>query len=83
MSIPISQFIPPPFRTQVFFFFFFFLFFWLHHAAYGILVPHPGIEPVPPAVEARSPNHWASREFPGLKSLMWTGQIHTEKKKKR
>ena len=24
----------------------------------------PGIEPMPPAVEARSPNHWSAREFP-------------------
>ena len=28
------------------------------------LVPHPGIEPTPPAVEAQSPNHWTTREFP-------------------
>ena len=28
----------------------------------GILVPQPGIEPVPPAVEVRSPNHWTARE---------------------
>ena len=26
--------------------------------------PQPGIEPVPPAVEAWSPNHWTAREFP-------------------
>ena len=32
--------------------------------ACGILVPRPGIEPVPPAVEAWSPNHWTVREFP-------------------
>ena len=31
--------------------------FWPHHAACVILFPHPGIEPVAPAVEARSPNH--------------------------
>ena len=31
-----------------------------------ILVPQPGMEPVPPAVEARSPNHWTTREFPTL-----------------
>ena len=31
-----------------------------------ILVPRPGIEPVPPAVEARSPNHWTAREVPLL-----------------
>ena len=39
---------------------FFFFFFWPR----GILVPWPGIEPVPPAVEAQSPNHWTAREFP-------------------
>ena len=30
----------------------------------GILVPQPGIKPVPPAVELWSPNHWVTREFP-------------------
>ena len=29
----------------------------------GILVPRPGMEPVPPAVEAGSPSHWTTREF--------------------
>ena len=29
-----------------------------------ILVPLPGFEPVPPAVDAWSPNHWTTREFP-------------------
>ena len=43
---------------------FFFWFFWPHHTACGILVPRPGIEPVPLAVEAQSPNHWTAREFP-------------------
>ena len=33
-----------------------FFFFWLCRAACGILVPRPGIEPRPPAVEAWSPN---------------------------
>ena len=32
----------------------------------GILVPQPGIEPMPPEVEAQSPKHWISREFPIL-----------------
>ena len=36
--------------------------FWPHHAARGILVPQPGIEPVPPAVEAWRLNHWATRQ---------------------
>ena len=34
-----------------------------------ILVPRPGIKPVPPEVEARSLNHWTAREvrcFPML-----------------
>ena len=30
----------------------------------GILVPQPGIEPLPPAVEAQSFNHWTAREVP-------------------
>ena len=32
-------------------------FFWLCCGAHGILFPWPGIKPVPPAVEAWSPNH--------------------------
>ena len=43
---------------------FFFFFFWLHLAVCGILAPRPGIEAGPPAVEAWSPNHWTTREFP-------------------
>ena len=29
-----------------------------------ILVPQPGVEPVPPAVEAQSLNHWTARQVP-------------------
>ena len=43
-----------------------FFYFWLHHAACGILIPRPGIEPMPPAVEVRSLNHWTTREVPWL-----------------
>ena len=39
-------------------------FFFLCCAACVILVPRPGIEPVPSAVKARRPNHWTTREFP-------------------
>ena len=39
-------------------------FFWLRRVACGILVPPPGLEPVPPAVEARNLNHWTLREVP-------------------
>ena len=42
---------------------FFFFIFWLCHMACRILVPQPGIEPMPPAVEAQSPNCWTAREF--------------------
>ena len=41
-----------------------FVWFGPHCSACGILVPRPGIEPVPPAVEARSLNHWTTREVP-------------------
>ena len=34
------------------------------HVACGILVPQPGIEPMPPAVEAYSLNRWTVREVP-------------------
>ena len=40
----------------------FYFTFWLHCMACGILVPPPGIEPTPPVVEARSLNHWTTRE---------------------
>ena len=40
--------------------------FWPRGMAYRILVPRPGIEPAPPAVEARSLNHWTAREVPNL-----------------
>ena len=40
----------------------FFFFFWPLHAACGFLVPLSGIEPVPPALEAWSLNHWTARE---------------------
>ena len=30
----------------------------------GPQFPEPGIEPMPPTVEAWSPNHWTSKEIP-------------------
>ena len=42
----------------------FFFFLLLYHTACGILVPQPGIKPVPRAVEARSLNHWTAGEVP-------------------
>ena len=46
------------------FFFFFFSTFWPHHLACEILVPRPGIEPIPPAVKVWSLSHWTYREVP-------------------
>ena len=43
---------------------FFVVFFWLCHLACGILVPQPGTEPVTPALEVWSLNHWTAREVP-------------------
>ena len=40
------------------------LLFWPRRMACGILVPRPGIEPMPPAMQAWSPNHWTAREDP-------------------
>ena len=42
----------------------YFFIFWLHCTACRILVPQPGIEPVPLAVEMWTPNHWTTGEFP-------------------
>ena len=42
---------------------YFFLTFWPHHLACGILLPQPGIEPVPtPTLEAQILNHGTTRE---------------------
>ena len=41
--------------------------FWLHHVACGILVPPPGTEPMPSALEVlttRNLNHWTTTEVP-------------------
>ena len=35
-----------------------------HLKTHGILALQPGIEPVPPALEVRSLNHWTAREVP-------------------
>ena len=51
---------------------YFCLCFWLCHAAFGILVPWPGVEPEPPALEALILDHWTTREIPGLAFLTST-----------
>ena len=37
---------------------------WSRRVACRILVPQPGIEPVPPVVEVQSLNHWTAKEVP-------------------
>ena len=54
MLLHVTGFPPPP------------LFFWPHPMAYRNLVLQPGVEPQPLAVEAWSPNHGTTREFPGF-----------------
>ena len=51
-----------------------FFFFFLYHAARGILVPGPGIEPQATAVKAQSCNHWSARELPRdlFSLLLWS-----------
>ena len=39
-------------------------YFFGHAAACRILVPRPGMDAVPPVVEAQSLNHWTTREVP-------------------
>ena len=46
------------------------VFFFLHHTACGILLPRPVIEPVPPALEVWSLNHWATREVRHMIALL-------------
>ena len=43
-----------------------FIYFWPHLAECEILVLWPGLEPVPPAVEVQSLNHWTARDAPLL-----------------
>ena len=42
------------------------LLFWPCHVTCGVLVPWPGIEPIPQAVKVQSTNHWTARKFPAL-----------------
>ena len=41
------------------------IFFFLAMYLFRMLVPRPGIEHIPPALEAQNLNHWATREVPG------------------
>ena len=51
---------------------FIYLFTWPHHEECRILVPWPGIEPLPPVLEAQSLNHWTTKEVPRTSILDYT-----------
>ena len=38
--------------------------------AYGISVLQPGKDPMLPALEVQSPNHWTAREVPNLLTVL-------------
>ena len=54
-------------------------FFQSHREACRILVPPPGIEPVSPAVEAWSLNHWTAVEVPGCCHILEIALRKSEK----
>ena len=39
------------------------IYFWLPHPACGLLVPRPGVEPIPSAVKVQGPNPWTTSDF--------------------
>ena len=63
LSFHINFRIPFVYLFVCFWIFLFFSFFCATLQGIGILVPQPGIEPMPPEVEAQSPSHWTAREF--------------------
>ena len=56
------------FSILIFFFNLHFLAVWVAHE---ILVPWPEMEPLSPAVEAWSPNHWTTRKVPNFCFKVW------------
>ena len=54
------------------------IFFWRCQGTCRILLPRPGIEPVPLVLEAQSLNHWTTREVP-QNGLRWFCDMQEEK----
>ena len=52
------------FKGEVILLFYIYIYIWPFCAAYRILASWLGIEPMPPALEAWSLNHWTTREVP-------------------
>ena len=61
-----KMYISESMKFGMFYFYSFIYIFWLRCAACGNLVPGPGIEPMPRALEAQNLNHWTTREVPGM-----------------
>ena len=51
---------------------FFFFLLVMMHAACGILVARPGMEPMPPEVEVWSLNYWTIRAVPAVVFQLWS-----------
>ena len=49
----------------------------LHYSACGILVPQPGIKPMPPILGVQSLNHWTTREVPSITIHSTRHQVYT------
>ena len=52
-------------KIMLFLLLLFIFIFWLCRLTCGILVPQPGIGPMPPALEVWGLNHWTIRDVPG------------------
>ena len=67
-----------PFSFSLFKFYFFYQFFswiififWLCRAACGILIPWPGIEPMPPTMDTQDLNHWTAGKVTLFCQFYW------------
>jgi len=54
----------PFFKNDIYLKMFIYFLFWPHYAAFEILAPHPGTEPVPLEMKVQSPHHWTTRQVP-------------------
>ena len=56
----------PPGKSLIYYYYYFkwFYFIWPYSAAWGILVPWPGIKPVSLALRVQNLNHWTARQAP-------------------
>ena len=80
---PQSPYLPHPPNMHGFYYYYYYYYFWPCHIAWGILVPWPGVEPTPSAVEAWSLNHWNSKEVPhawflllAVNKTLWVQPCH-------